>query len=119
MFEKYDIPETDEMYFEKDKLVVPVVAQSYSEDYQGSSRGEEYFEEELVSTETVSVECQLEFVYNDSDPDEEYSGQKAVEFLNSKEIESVEIKDPETVEIIINSELYICSYDSSELDNYK
>ena len=119
MFEKYSVPDVNEMQFEVDKVTVPVVVQQYEEEYQGSSRGEEYFEETLVSSETVSIECPLEFVYNDANPSEEYVGNAAAQFLQDNTIDSFEIIDPETVMLEINDTKYMASYDAGELDKYK
>lgn len=120
MFEKYDIPSVEEMNFEVEAITVPVVVQEYTENYQGSSRDEEYFEEELVSTETESITCPLEFIYKNSDPSEEYTGSDAISFLESTIIEQVEIKDPETAEIVVDGgDVYIGTYDASDLDEYR
>ena len=119
MFEQYDIPSIEEMQFEGEKLIAPVVVQKYEEQFQGTAHGEEYVDEQLVSTETVSVELPLTYVYEDKNPSVEYSGEDAKSFLNNNIIEDVEIKDPETVELYVNGTKYIANYSAVKLDDYQ
>lgn len=113
------LDDPDEVEFVGDALIVPVLVDFYEEEYQGSSRDEDYYERVDMGDDVLEVDCPLEYVYNDADPNEEYTGSEAVSFLQSESWDSQEIVDLETMEFRKDGELYIASFDSSELDEYR
>lgn len=118
MFTEYSFPDIEEVKFECNKLVVPILAEMYEDKYEGSMRDEEYFEESVFGTKTVSVDCPIEYVSNNSN-DEVWRGNNAIEFLADVTEDNINIKDFGTVEIIIDDTRYIASYDTSELEKYR
>lgn len=116
--ERYDIME-DDAEFVGDALHVPVFVDKFEEESVGSSRGEDYYEEVDMGSETITIECPVTHVYKDSNPDEGYTDADAVEFITSASWDSISIVDVETVELRKDGELFIASTDSIELDQYK
>lgn len=117
--ERYDVLTSErEIEFLSDVIRVPVIVHRYEEEYVGTSRDEEYYEETDVGSETLMIECSLGYVYNDADPSEEYVGSDAVDVISERDWD-VSIVDVETVELRDDGDLFIASYDASELEEYR
>lgn len=121
MNEKYSVSPVEEMYVAEDALEVPVSVYRYEEEYHGSSRDEEYVEEHLVDSEVFEVSCPLLYVYVERDDGsvDEWEDADAVSLLEETEWDSVTVVDAETVEFVVDGELFVASYDASELDEYR
>lgn len=117
--ERYDVLTGErEIEFLSDMIRVPVVVHRYEEELVGTSRDEDYYEETEMGSETMMIECPLEYVYNDADPSEEYVGNDAVAVISERNWD-VSIVDVETVELRDDGELFIAGYDASALDEYR
>jgi len=109
----------DEIEFIGDAISVLVSVVEYVEEYKGQSNDEEYFERIESDGRVIEVECPLQFVYADANPSEEYTGSDAVEFIESHTWDRQEMVDIETMELERNEELYLASFDCTELAQYQ
>lgn len=121
MKEKYSVSGVEEMYVAEDALEVPVSVERYEEEYHGSSRDEEYVEEHFVGSEMMEVSCPLSYIYVERDDGsvDEWESDAAVRIIKETEWDAVTVVDAETVEFESDGEVFIASYDSSALDEYR
>lgn len=113
------IEDTAEIEFLGDALNVLVSVDRYEEEYKGSSRDEDYYERTDLDGDVFGVECPLEYIYKDSNPDEGYTGGDAVSFVQNESWDSMEVVDIETMEFRKDGDLWIATFDSSPLDEYQ
>lgn len=118
--EDYEIiEETSEITYIDGCLHVTVLVNRYEEDYKGSSRGEEYYERTDFDGDVLEVECPIEYIYNDSDPNEDYTGSDATNFISSQSWNSQKVVDVETMEFRKDGELWIATFSSDPLSEYR
>lgn len=118
--EEYDIVDDPaEIEFIDGSLHINVIVNRYEEEYQGSSRGEEYYERTDFDGDVLDVQCPINYIYKESDPNEDYAGSDAVDFINSNSWASQKVVDVETMEFKKDGELWIASFDPDPLSEYR
>jgi len=107
-----------EVFISGSELHVTVSIRETEETYVGTSRDEEYFEEELVDERVVEVTLPVQYVYPEDSPADHVEGAEAAALLNDTSWSIVELQDIETVKFFDGQTTYLASYDSSPLQEY-
>lgn len=113
------VDDPSEIEFINGSLHVTVLVDLYEEDYKGSSRGEEYSERKDAGRDVREFELPLSHVNKKSNYNEEYTGSEALDFIQNNTWDSQEVVDVETMEFEKDGEVWVASFDSGKIDEYR